>query len=144
MRATVAAGCDAPAANGSTAMTPETDQPTSPISRNSPSPKLQKLPHRVRSRRPNRRDRSGDGRACGFDSLGLRDEFISALAQLGYEEPTPIQRAAIPEMVAGHDLLGKAATGTGKTAAFALPILQALDSDDRRAGSDRTGARPDT
>ena len=70
----------------------------------------------------------------GFDSLGLRDELIAALAQLGYEEPTPIQRAAIPEMVAGHDLLGKAATGTGKTAAFALPILQALSPDERRAG----------
>ena len=70
----------------------------------------------------------------GFESLGLRDELIAALAQLGYEEPTPIQRAAIPEMVAGHDLLGKAATGTGKTAAFALPILQALSPDERRAG----------
>ncbi len=70
----------------------------------------------------------------GFDSLGLREELVAALAQLGYEEPTPIQRAAIPEMVQGHDLLGKAATGTGKTAAFALPILQALEVDDRRPG----------
>ena len=70
----------------------------------------------------------------GFDSLGLRDELVGALAQLGYEEPTPIQRAAIPEMIRGNDLLGKAATGTGKTAAFALPILQALSLDERRAG----------
>jgi ATP-dependent RNA helicase DeaD len=51
------------------------------------------------------------------------------LAELGYEEPTPIQRAAIPPIVAGHDLLGQAATGTGKTAAFALPALQRLDPD---------------
>ncbi len=70
----------------------------------------------------------------GFDALGLRPELLDALAQLGYEEPTPIQRAAIPQMIQGHDLLGKAATGTGKTAAFALPILQALEGDDRRPG----------
>jgi ATP-dependent RNA helicase DeaD len=70
----------------------------------------------------------------GFDALGLRPELLDALAQLGYEEPTPIQRAAIPQMVEGHDLLGKAATGTGKTAAFALPILQGLEGDDRRPG----------
>ncbi len=56
------------------------------------------------------------------------------LAELGYEEPTPIQLAAIPEMIRGSDLLGKAATGTGKTAAFALPILQALQADSHRGG----------
>ena len=61
-----------------------------------------------------------------FASLGLRPELIAALAGLGYEEPTPIQRAAIPAMLAGRDLLGQAATGTGKTAAFALPILEHL------------------
>lgn len=70
----------------------------------------------------------------GFDQLHLRDELVDALAQLGYEEPTPIQRAAIPEMISGKDLLGKAATGTGKTAAFALPILQALETEERRPG----------
>ena len=72
--------------------------------------------------------------APGFDSLGLRPELLDALSRLGYEEPTPIQLAAIPEMVDGRDLLGKAATGTGKTAAFALPILQGLEADDRRTG----------
>jgi ATP-dependent RNA helicase DeaD len=61
-----------------------------------------------------------------FASLGLREELLQALTQLGYEEPTPIQREAIPSMVEGRDVLGQAATGTGKTAAFALPILQRL------------------
>ena len=68
----------------------------------------------------------------GFADLGLRPELLKALAGLGYEEPTPIQREAIPHMINGKDLLGQAATGTGKTAAFALPILQLLDmSNDR-------------
>ncbi|WP_436528847.1 DEAD/DEAH box helicase [Actinoplanes sp. HUAS TT8] len=62
----------------------------------------------------------------GFAELGLRPELLRALADLGYEEPTPIQREAIPPIVAGHDLVGQAATGTGKTAAFALPLLQGL------------------
>ena len=55
--------------------------------------------------------------------MGLRPEVLRALTGLGYEEPTPIQREAITEIVAGRDLVGQAATGTGKTAAFALPIL---------------------
>ena len=62
--------------------------------------------------------------ATTFADLGLRPELLAALATLGYEEPTPIQREAIPPLVAGRDLVGQAATGTGKTAAFALPVLQ--------------------
>ncbi len=62
-----------------------------------------------------------------FADLGLRPELLDALARLGYEEPTPIQREAIPTMLTGRDLLGQAATGTGKTAAFALPILENLE-----------------
>ncbi|HSK28202.1 MAG TPA: DEAD/DEAH box helicase [Jiangellales bacterium] len=62
-----------------------------------------------------------------FADLDLRPELLTALTGLGYEEPTPIQREAVPVLVAGRDLLGQAATGTGKTAAFALPILQRLD-----------------
>ena len=62
-----------------------------------------------------------------FDALGLRPELLSALTSLGYEEPTPIQAAAIPALISGSDLLGQAATGTGKTAAFALPMLQTLN-----------------
>ncbi|MGI9017647.1 MAG: DEAD/DEAH box helicase [Euzebya sp.] len=61
-----------------------------------------------------------------FADLGLRSELVAVLDQLGYEEPTPIQLQAIPLALRGTDLLGQAATGTGKTAAFALPILQRL------------------
>ena len=59
----------------------------------------------------------------GFSGLGLDPRIVDALAALGYEEPTPVQREAIPPLLAGRDLLGQAATGTGKTAAFALPLL---------------------
>lgn len=62
----------------------------------------------------------------GFAALGLDPKIVAALTALGYEEPTPIQRAAIPPLLAGRDLLGQAATGTGKTAAFSLPLLQNL------------------
>jgi ATP-dependent RNA helicase DeaD len=61
-----------------------------------------------------------------FEDLGLRPELLRALTTLGYEEPTPIQQEAVPPLVEGRDLLGQAATGTGKTAAFALPVLQRL------------------
>jgi ATP-dependent RNA helicase RhlE len=61
-----------------------------------------------------------------FESLGLVPTLLRALAEQGYAEPTPIQAAAIPEVLAGHDLLAAAQTGTGKTAAFALPLLQRL------------------
>ncbi|RSM54887.1 heavy metal transporter [Actinoplanes sp. ATCC 53533] len=67
--------------------------------------------------------------ATGFAGLALRPELLKALTSLGYEEPTPIQREAIPPLLDGHDLLGQAATGTGKTAAFALPLLHRLDPD---------------
>ncbi|MFP3899392.1 MAG: DEAD/DEAH box helicase [Acidimicrobiia bacterium] len=61
-----------------------------------------------------------------FADLGLCPELLQALADLGYEEPTPIQREAIPALLQGRDLRGQAATGTGKTAAFALPLLQRI------------------
>jgi ATP-dependent RNA helicase DeaD len=61
-----------------------------------------------------------------FASLGLDAPLIAALTTLGYEEPTPIQREAIPPLLEGRDVLGQAATGTGKTAAFALPLLQRI------------------
>ena len=67
-----------------------------------------------------------------FNELGLRPELLAALTALGYEEPTPIQADAIPQLLAGRDVLGQAATGTGKTAAFALPALQLLDGPARR------------
>ena len=67
--------------------------------------------------------------SSGFRSLGLSDTLIATLTALGYEEPTPVQREAIPLMLARHDLLAQAATGTGKTAAFALPIIQLIGGD---------------
>ncbi len=68
-----------------------------------------------------------------FQDLGLAKPLLATLAQEGYERPTPIQAQAIPHVLAGRDLLGIAQTGTGKTAAFALPILQRLDADRRPA-----------
>jgi ATP-dependent RNA helicase DeaD len=67
-----------------------------------------------------------DDSTTTFADLGLRAELVSRLAELDYEEPTPIQREAIPVLIEGSDLLGQAATGTGKTAAFALPLLHRL------------------
>ena len=69
------------------------------------------------------------GDTSGFASLGLAAPLVAAVSALGYEEPTPIQREAIPVLLAGHDMLGQAATGTGKTAAFALPLLNKLSED---------------
>ncbi|MFL5618557.1 MAG: DEAD/DEAH box helicase [Gemmatimonadaceae bacterium] len=65
----------------------------------------------------------------GFAALGLDPRLVDALAALGYEEPTPVQREAIPPLLAGRDVLGQAATGTGKTAAFALPLLHLVTPD---------------
>ena len=59
-----------------------------------------------------------------FAELGLTPRITATLTTLGYEEPTPIQRAAIPVLLEGRDVLGQAATGTGKTAAFTLPLIQ--------------------
>src|ERR1041385_9183378 len=59
-----------------------------------------------------------------FTSLNLREELMQAITELGYFEPTPIQEAIIPIMLKGADVIGQAQTGTGKTAAFAFPILQ--------------------
>ncbi|MEX1245051.1 MAG: DEAD/DEAH box helicase [Thermoanaerobaculia bacterium] len=64
-----------------------------------------------------------------FSSLALDARLLSALTALGYEEPTPIQEQAIPPLLAGRDVLAQAATGTGKTAAFALPILHRLAAE---------------
>jgi len=80
---------------------------------------------------------SGDGQprpAPSFASMGLRAELVATLADLGYEEPTPIQAEAIPVILDGRDVLGQAATGTGKTAAFALPILERLGRPHRGSG----------
>jgi ATP-dependent RNA helicase DeaD len=66
-----------------------------------------------------------------FKDLGLSPDIQQALDELGYEDPTPIQEQAIPELLAGHDVIGQAQTGTGKTAAFGLPLLQYLDPENQ-------------
>src|SRR5688572_11588316 len=65
-----------------------------------------------------------------FAALGVAPILLQSLAELGYEEPTPIQREAIPPLLAGRDVLAEAPTGTGKTAAFALPLLQRMERSD--------------
>ena len=67
-----------------------------------------------------------DSATDGFAALELDARLLTTIAALGYEEPTPIQREAIPPLLAGRDLLAEAPTGTGKTAAFALPVLQRI------------------
>jgi ATP-dependent RNA helicase DeaD len=62
----------------------------------------------------------------GFENLGLLPQFIETVKKMGFESPTPIQQAAIPALLAGRNVVGQAQTGTGKTAAFALPLLQGL------------------
>jgi ATP-independent RNA helicase DbpA len=64
-----------------------------------------------------------------FESLSLSDALIAVVGELGYTQPTPIQVAAIPALLAGRDVVGQSQTGSGKTAAFALPILQRVDLD---------------
>jgi ATP-dependent RNA helicase DeaD len=66
---------------------------------------------------------------ASFAELGLSKPLLEALDHLGYESPTPIQEQAIPELLAGHDVIGQAQTGTGKTAAFGLPLLEYVDSE---------------
>ncbi|AMX03128.1 DEAD/DEAH box helicase [Microbulbifer thermotolerans] len=70
--------------------------------------------------------------APSFDQLGLPTQILSALEKLGYESPSPIQAQTIPSLLEGRDVLGQAQTGTGKTAAFALPLLAQLDLSERR------------
>src|SRR5690606_11845160 len=65
-----------------------------------------------------------------FRDLSLSDAVLAALTDIGYESPSPIQAATIPHLLAGDDVVGQAQTGTGKTAAFALPILSKIDVQD--------------
>ena len=74
--------------------------------------------------------RTADKPPTGFASLGLAPEIVASVTTLGYEEPTPVQRETIPMLLSGRDLLAQAATGTGKTAAFALPMLQRIAESD--------------
>ena len=66
-----------------------------------------------------------------FTELGLNDNLLKAIKRSGFEEATPIQAQTIPLALAGKDVIGQAQTGTGKTAAFGLPILQQLDKKNK-------------
>ncbi len=68
----------------------------------------------------------------GFEGFGFSSELLKNIDKNGYKEPTPIQKAAFPELMLGRDLVGQAQTGTGKTAAFALPILERLKENSKR------------
>jgi len=85
--------------------------------------------------KPSASESQAKGFSPSFAALGLEAALLATLDQLGYEEPTPIQREAIPPLLAGRDLLGQAATGTGKTAAFTLPLLQRVAHAARRCPS---------
>ena len=67
-----------------------------------------------------------------FGALGVSDALVRAIKELGFEEPTPIQTQAVPAALAGRDVIGQAQTGTGKTAAFGLPVVERVDPADRR------------
>lgn len=69
-----------------------------------------------------------DSNPVAFSDLGLSPAILQALQEIGYESPSPIQSGSIPPLLEGRDLLGQAQTGTGKTAAFALPLLQRVDT----------------
>ena len=62
-----------------------------------------------------------------FAALGLSESLLKTLSEIGYETPSPIQAQCIPILLDGHDMIGMAQTGTGKTAAFALPLMEQID-----------------
>jgi len=64
-----------------------------------------------------------------FSDLGISEEILRAVEELGYTQPSPIQQQAIPFVLQGRDVIGQAQTGTGKTAAFATPIIDLVDAD---------------
>src|SRR3546814_7476646 len=75
---------------------------------------------------------SPDAPSIKFTDLALPEPLLRALADVGYESPSPIQAATIPPLLEGRDMIGQAQTGTGKTAAFALPILAQIDPKARK------------
>src|ERR1700722_6186361 len=78
--------------------------------------------------------------AKSFAELGLSENTLQALADVGYESPSPIQEQAIPALLEGRDVIGQAQTGTGKTAAFGLPIMEYIDPNARALHPGDTGA----
>src|SRR5438105_5843341 len=106
-----------------------------------PEPEAQPEPERLPESEPQpepingtsddgRREHEGQGED-GFAAFGLGPALLQAVQELGFEEPTPIQRRTIPLLMEGRDVVAQAQTGTGKTAAFALPLLQKLEIGNR-------------
>ena len=67
-----------------------------------------------------------------FEELGLNEKIVKAITDMGFEESTPIQAKAIPVQMEGQDIIGQAQTGTGKTAAFGIPLLQKMDPKNKK------------
>ena len=124
----------APAPASEQAANPE---PAQEIAASTPAPAAQVVKAVKASRNDDRssesadlEDSEGDSSAepaNGFAHFGFAPELLQALVAIGYQQPSPIQKAAIPELLLGRDLVGQAQTGTGKTAAFALPVLAQID-----------------
>ena len=66
-----------------------------------------------------------------FEDLPISDEIKRSIAEIGFEEPSPIQAQSIPVILSGKDVIGQAQTGTGKTAAFSIPILEKVDPNNK-------------
>ena len=82
------------------------------------------------SENPNKKEeKKRTEKITGFDDFGFNSEILNSLYKKGYKNPTPIQKESIPELMLGRDLLGQAQTGTGKTAAFALPLIEKLNKN---------------
>ena len=75
--------------------------------------------------------RKGDEKEISFDELGIEPAILNAIKEMGFETPTPIQSAALPVLLSSqNDMIGLAQTGTGKTAAFGIPLIQKLKEND--------------
>jgi ATP-dependent RNA helicase DDX24/MAK5 len=77
-----------------------------------------------------------------WQELNLSPETLSSLSKLGFSKPTPIQQSSIPEIIAGHDVIGKASTGSGKTLAFGIPILESYLRDSQHVNRSKENDRP--
>lgn len=102
-----------------------------PVDTDRKSATTQKVPV---TQKVQRKERSTTRQAVGFGAMDLSEEMFEALELAGYSEPTPIQAGLIPEALKGNDLMGQAQTGTGKTAAFAIPLLERVDFDTEHRG----------
>ncbi|MCA9137767.1 MAG: DEAD/DEAH box helicase [Planctomycetales bacterium] len=119
----------------------ETEKVDSPVPANSPVPAKTSADEKIELDVTNTAGNAGtneaesktklDSKAGGFAALSLRSQVYDAVVRSGYDEPTSVQQQVIPYMLAGRDVLAQSQTGSGKTAAFALPILSTIDSKQR-------------